>query len=181
MNEMKVAQNFLNTHDFVVVDIETTGLNCKNDDIIEISAVRVENDAVTDEFSRLVYTDKEISPFIFGLTGISNAMLKNADGISTVLCELFDFVGEMPIVGHNISFDMKFISWNSALIFGEKPVNRTLDSLQLSKELLPELKSHKLSFLKEYFGIGGASHRALDDCRTTFEVVEILKKRAMGK
>ena len=61
MKKMKVAQNFLNTHDFVVVDIETTGLNCKTDDIIEISAVRVEDDIVTDEFSRLIHTDKECS------------------------------------------------------------------------------------------------------------------------
>ena len=117
---MKVAQNFLNTRDFVVVDIETTGLNCKTDDIIEISAVRVEDDIVTDEFSRLIHTDKEISPFV-----------------STVLCGLFDFVGDMPIVGHNIGFDMRFISWNSALLFGEKPCNRTLDSLLFSKEVLP--------------------------------------------
>lgn len=181
MKKMKVAQNFLNTHDFVIVDIETTGLNCKTDDIIEISAVRVENDIVTDEFSRLIHTDKEISPFVFGLTGISNAMLENAEDISTVLCGLFDFVGDMPIVGHNIGFDMRFISWNSALLFGEKPCNRTLDSLLFSKEVLPELRSHKLSFLKEYFRISGTSHRALDDCRTTYELVEILKKKAAGE
>ncbi len=181
MNKMKVTQSFLNTHDFVVVDIETTGLNCKTDDIIEISAVKVENDTVTDEFSHLIRTDKQISPFIFGLTGINNAMLENADDISTVLCELFDFVGDMPIVGHNIGFDMRFISWNSALIFGEKPCNATLDSLLFSKELLPELSSHKLSFLKDHFGINGASHRALDDCRTTYELVEILKKKAAGE
>ena len=65
---MKVAQDFLNTHDFVIVDIETTGLNCKTDEIIEISAVRVENDTVTDEFSNLVHTDKRISSFIYDLT-----------------------------------------------------------------------------------------------------------------
>ena len=110
---MKVAQDFLNTHDFVIVDIETTGLNCKTDEIIEISAVRVENDTVTDEFSNLVHTDKRISSFIYDLTGINNAMLENADDISTVLCRLFDFVGDMPIVGHNIGFDMRFISWNT--------------------------------------------------------------------
>ena len=175
---MKVAQDFLNTHDFVIVDIETTGLNCKTDEIIEISAVRVENDTVTDEFSNLVHTDKRISSFIYDLTGINNAMLEIADDISTVLCRLFDFVGDMPIVGHNIGFDMRFISWNSALLFGEKPCNKTLDSLLFSKEILPELRSHKLSFLKERFGISGGSHRALDDCRTTFELVEILKKKA---
>lgn len=175
---MKVAQDFLNTHDFVVVDIETTGLNCKMDDIIEISALKIENDAVVGEFSRLVRTDKTISPFIFGLTGICNSMLADADDISTVLCELFDFVGDLPIVGHNIGFDMRFISWNSVLLFGQKPTNRTLDSLLFSKEILPELKSHKLSFLKEYFNINGLSHRALDDCRTTYELVEILKSKA---
>ena len=170
---MKVAQDFLNTHDFVIVDIETTGLNCKTDEIIEISAVRVENDTVTDEFSNLVHTDKRISSFIYDLTGINNAMLENADDISTVLCRLFD--------GHNIGFDMRFISWNSALLFGEKPCNKTLDSLLFSKEILPELRSHKLSFLKECFGISGGSHRALDDCRTTYELVEILKKKAAGE
>ena len=83
---MKVSQDFIKTQDFAVVDIETTGLNCKTDDIIEISAIKVENDTVTEEFASLVKTDKEISPFIVGLTGISNSMLENADDISTVLC-----------------------------------------------------------------------------------------------
>lgn len=179
MNQMKVAQDFFRTRDFVVVDIETTGLRCQTDDIIEISAVKVENDIITDEYSSLVYTDKIIDPFIFGLTGINNAMLENAQELSTVLCELFDFVGNMTIVGHNIGFDMRFISWNSALLFGEKLTNNTLDSLLFSKEVLPDLKSHKLSYLKEYFGIGGVSHRALDDCRTTYELVEILKKKCL--
>lgn len=177
MNQMKVAQDFKSTSDFVVVDIETTGLRCKEDDIIEISAVKVENDEIVDEFSSLVHTDKEISPFIYNLTGISSSMLGNADDISTVLCELFDFMGDAVIVGHNIGFDMRFISWNSQLLFGEKPSNRTLDSLQFSKEVLPSLESHKLSFLKQYFDINGASHRALDDCRTTYELVEILKSK----
>ena len=179
MNQMKVAQDFFRTRDFVVVDIETTGLRCQTDDIIEISAVKVENDIITDEYSSLVYTDKIIDPFIFGLTGINNAMIENAQELSTVLCELFDFVGNMTIVGHNIGFDMRFISWNSALLFGEKLTNNTLDSLLFSKEVLPDLKSHKLSYLKEYFGIGGVSHRALDDCRTTYELVEILKKKCL--
>ena len=106
-------------------------------------------------------------------------MLENAQELSTVLCELFDLVGNMTIVGHNIGFDMRFISWNSALLFGEKLTNNTLDSLLFSKEVLPDLKSHKLSYLKEYFGIGGVSHRALDDCRTTYELVEILKKKCL--
>lgn len=173
---MKTANEFMKTDSFVVVDIETTGLNCKTEDIIEISALRVENNAITAEFSSLVYTAKEISPFISELTGINNAMLENAEELPTVLCHFFDFVGDMPIVGHNIGFDMRFISWNSELIFGIKPTNATLDTLRFSKEVLPELKSHKLSFLKSYFGIDGASHRALDDCRTTFELVSNLKR-----
>lgn len=176
MIKMKVTEEFMKTDDFVVVDIETTGLSCKTEDIIEISALKIENGAVTDEFSHLVRTEKKISPFIYELTGINNSMLENADELLTVLCEFFDFIGDMPIVGHNIGFDMRFISWNSELIFGVKPTNATLDTLRFSKEVLPELKSHKLSFLKNYFGIDGASHRALDDCRTTFELVCILKK-----
>lgn len=174
---MKVSEDFICTHDYAVVDIETTGLKCKTDDIIEISAIKIINDTEVAEFSKLIATNKIIDPFISNLTGINNAMLENADELSTVLCEFFDFVDDMTIVGHNIGFDMKFISWNSELLFGEKPRNKTLDTLLFSKEILPDIRSHKLSYLKEYFGIDGKSHRALDDCRTTFELINILKDR----
>lgn len=171
---MDIINEFLKTKDYIVLDIETTGINFRNDDIIEVSALKIVENKITDSFSELVYTEKEISPFISGLTGITNYMLEDADDISSVLCRLFDFFGNETIVGHNIGFDMKFISWQSQLHFGETPFNKTLDTLELSQALLPDLNCHRLSYLKDYFGISGSSHRSLDDCKTAFELIQIL-------
>lgn len=178
---MDIIRDFLLINDYSIVDIETTGLNCRCDDIIEISALNIVGDEIVGSFSQLVHTDLEISGFITNLTGIDNTMLKNADNISSVLCLLFDFIGDNTIVGHNICFDMRFLSWQSQLNFGEIPYNKTLDSLKLARALLKDLNCHKLSYLKNYFGISGSSHRALDDCRTTFELIRILKELALNK
>ena len=171
---MDIVNEFLSQRYYCVVDIETTGLNCRTDDIIEIAALKVEDDEITDSFSELIYTDKAISPFISELTGINNSMLDTADDISSVLCRFFDFVSDDIIIGHNIGFDMRFISYQSQLNFGTAACNQTLDTLKLAKAVLRDKKCHKLSFLKEYYHIPGSSHRALDDCKTTYELIKIL-------
>ncbi|MDD6275564.1 MAG: 3'-5' exonuclease [Clostridia bacterium] len=169
---MKIEQEFRALTDYAVVDIETTGINCSTNDIIEISALKIDGGEIADSFSELVYTSKIIDPFIVNLTGIDNSMLKDADDISSVLCRFFDFAEDRVIVGHNIGFDMRFISHQAQLNFGFTPSNKTLDTLKLSREALPQLKCHKLSYLKDYFGIEGVSHRALSDCTVTYELIQ---------
>ena len=96
-------------NDYIVLDIETTGLDPEFDEIIEIGAIKVINGKIVDEFSELVKPSNAITPFISSLTGITNDMLKTAKNINQVLPKFLDFVKDMTIVGHNVNFDINFI------------------------------------------------------------------------
>ena len=79
---------------FTVIDIETTGLSCEKNEIIELSAIRVRNGIITDKFSSLVKPSGHINSFIKNLTGISNEMVENAPDIKSVLPEFMEFVSQ---------------------------------------------------------------------------------------
>lgn len=88
--------------DYVVIDIETTGLDPLYDEIIEVSAVRYIDNVMSDRYVSLVKPENPISDFIANLTGITNDMVSNSQPIETVLPQFLDFVGSNPLVGHNI-------------------------------------------------------------------------------
>ncbi|MEN8241440.1 MAG: 3'-5' exonuclease, partial [Chloroflexota bacterium] len=93
----------------VAIDLETTGLDSKTDTIIEIGAIRFNNRRIEEEFSTLINPQRPISNFITRLTGITNLMVQNSPTIDEVLPELADFVGDLPILGHNVKFDVGFL------------------------------------------------------------------------
>ena len=95
---------------FVVIDIETTGLDSQNDKIIEIAACRIKNREITDKFSSLVNPGLEIDKEIEELTGITTEMVKDSPDVETVLKQLIEFCGSDVLVAHNAGFDMGFIS-----------------------------------------------------------------------
>ena len=99
----------LELDDFVVIDLETTGLNPKMDRITEISAIRFINGKPKDDFSTLINPEIPIPAFITDITGISDSMVKNAPLLKDVNQELIDFIDDSSIVGQNIDFDYKFI------------------------------------------------------------------------
>ena len=99
----------------VAVDIETTGLNQNEDSIIEIGAVKFNGRRVEDEWSKLVNPRRPIPSFISQLTGISNPMVRNAPFLMDVISDLIGFVGDAPVVGHNVSFDLSFLRQAGAL------------------------------------------------------------------
>src|SRR3989304_2744305 len=92
----------------VVLDIETTGLDSQKEAILEIGAVRFNGRRIEDKWSTLVNPGRPVPPFIPHLTGITNQMVAHAPPVSAVLADLADFVGEAPIVGHSIPFDLSF-------------------------------------------------------------------------
>jgi len=92
----------------VSLDIETTGLDPKNDSVIEIGAVKFNENRVLDEFSTLVNPRKPINSFITNLTGITNAMVMNAPLLADIYPELETFIGDYPILGQNVGFDISF-------------------------------------------------------------------------
>lgn len=168
--------------DFTVIDIETTGLDTRFCDIIEVGAVKIRDNKAVDSFDSLINVGYEIDDFITELTGITNEMLQKAPDLEVVLKEYIDFIGEDIIVGHNVNFDINFI-YDSA----EKSLNRHfgndfIDTLRLSRRLLPDLKHHRLADLVEYFNISiDGSHRALVDCMSTYSVFRSLSELALSE
>ncbi len=157
----------------VAVDIETTGLNLDEDVIIEIGAVKFNGRRVEDEWSTLVNPRKSIPNFISQLTGITNSMVRNAPTLPDVIGDLIGFAGDVPVVGHNISFDLSFLRRAGALIN-----NIDIDTYELAAVLMPTASRYNLSALAQQLGILlPATHRALDDARVTHRVfIDLIKK-----
>lgn len=163
--------------DYVVLDIETTGLKPDRDEIIELSAIKIRNNTVVNEFSRLIKPNHPVSSLITDITGITNKMLKNAPRISEVLPLFLRFVGNDIIIGHNIvKFDRKFIENACSNLKLPAFNNDAIDTLCISRNLNLDTPNNKLTTLTEYFGINHKNaHRALSDCYATYELYEILK------
>ncbi len=148
-----------------VIDFETTGLSpAQGDRATEIAAVIVEDGRVVDRYQSLMNAGVRIPAYIEALTGITNAMVRSAPSAGEVMRDVSDFVGDMPIVAHNASFDAKF--WDAELARIQR--SRKQDfvcSLLLSRRLLPLAPSHKLGVLVEYANlpVAGRYHRALAD------------------
>ena len=117
---------------YTVVDIETTGLSPQKDDIIELSALKVRDNKVVEEFSTLLKSLKGVNSFISGLTGITNSMLNNAPIIEDVLPEFLAFIGNDIILGHNVNFDMRFIKAKTQLVLNKMVENSIMDTMILS-------------------------------------------------
>ncbi len=164
-----------NLTEYVVLDLETTGLSVENDDIIEIGAIKVSNESIVDEFQSFVHIDYELDPFITDLTGIRNSDLIHAPNLKNAIDKLTTFISDLPIVGHNITrFDKKFL-----LSAGLNLTGGTIDTLKLSQERLPELPHHRLKDLCKYFNvINEQSHRAIGDCKATYLCFKKLKNIA---
>ena len=147
---------------FVAIDVETTGLSPVYNELIEISAIKYEKAQKKDTFSTLIKPKKEISDTITNITGITNEMVKNAPNIEQVMPKLIDFIGDYPIVAHNANFDYSFLQNNSQKSFSK---NKVIDTVAISRKMLPSLPNHKLNTVSKYIGIEeDGFHRAEFDC-----------------
>lgn len=161
---------------YTVVDIETTGLSPQKDDIIELSALKVRDNKVVEEFSTLLKSSKGVNNFISGLTGITNSMLNNAPIIEDVLPEFLAFIGNDIILGHNVNFDMRFIKAKTQLVLNKMVKNSIMDTMIFAKRNL-ELPNFKLTTIAQYYDIDTKNnHRGLKDCYITFEVYNKLRE-----
>lgn len=150
----------------VAIDIETTGLNTDRDAIIEIGAVKFKGHRVEHEWSTLINPNRHIPEFITGLTGISDAEVRNAPRLADILDDLAAFVGDAPVVGHNVRFDLGFLQRAGLFEF-----NEVIDTYELSSVLMPTASRYNLGALGKQLGILlPATHRALDDARVTMAV-----------
>ena len=164
------------TPDYVIFDLETTGISPNYDEVIEISALKVKGGKVVDEYNTLVNPGRKIPFGATKVNGITNAMVAEAPAFSQVLAEFLDFAEGLVLVGHNIArFDMKFIWRDAEQYFGEIPQNNYVDTLQVARKHLPKMDHHRLVDLAEYYGISSeGAHRALNDCYMNQKVYECM-------
>lgn len=166
------------TSDYVVFDLETTGVRPDADEIIEISAIRVRGHKAVNEFSTLVNPGMHIPAAASRVNHITDDMTAEAPGLKEVLGEFLEFAGSDILVGHNIhSFDLNFIYRGMMRIYGTGLENDYIDTLYMARQCLPELSHHKLSDVAAYFHISTAgAHRALNDCVINQKCYEELGK-----
>ncbi len=161
---------------YTVIDIETTGLDPRFDEIIELGAIRIRNGVESERFEQLVKPDRPIDEFITELTGITNEMLESAPNIQTALPDFLQFIGDDFVVGHNVNFDINFI-YDTSTYYLKKPfTNSFVDIMRLSRRLFPDLPNHKLNTLSKHFKVNIPSHRGISDCISTFQCYEAIKK-----
>ncbi len=162
---------------FVSVDVEATGIDPSKSDIIEIACVRVEGGLITERFSSLIYPGYPLPQRITDLTGITNAMLVGKPKMEEVLPRFLKFVGDSIIVAHSVEKDMAFIDKYYRQVYGKRFRHPHICTLNLAKNILPDLRKYSLKDLADYFGIEYKRvHRAMDDAQTTALVfVELLK------
>jgi CRISPR-associated protein Cas2 len=153
---------------YIVIDIETNGLDPLQDDIIEIAAVRVEPDNY-EEFCCFISNKRKLPDEIVELTGITDQILaKEGLDISKALDEFVNFIGDLPIVGYNLLFDIDFINSNLRNINKDTIKNRKIDLMGLVKKEKMFLESYKLEDILLAYGIDeSVPHRALEDARLT--------------
>lgn len=155
---------------FVVFDIETTGLSPSTDKITEIGAVKIKNREITERFSELVNPQMPIPSKITELTGISNDMVRNSRTIEQVLPDFLEFAEGSMLVAHNSDFDTGFI--REACRRQDRTYSlKALDTVAISRALLPELKRHKLNVIAKHLDIKLENHhRAVDDAEATANI-----------
>ncbi|NBH14698.1 DNA polymerase III subunit epsilon [Lachnospiraceae bacterium] len=175
-NKGKRLNQYIN--DYVVFDLETTGIRPHTDEIIEISAIRVREHKAAEEFSTLVNPGMHIPAAASRVNHITDDMVEEAPPLFEALGDFLEFAGNDILVGHNIhSFDLNFIHQGAMRLYGVIVENDYIDTLYMARQYLPELSHHKLSDVAAYFDISTAgAHRALNDCIMNQKCYEELGK-----
>lgn len=160
--------------EYIVIDIETTGLHPKRDKIIEIGAILVKNSQVVETKEMLIHSGRVIEQRLTDLTGLKEEDFKNAPYIQDVIGEWKLFLDQSEILlGHNIAFDYVFVKQamvNAGFSFEKKGI----DTLMIARKYLQDLESRRLGYLCQHYQIKHEPHRALSDAKATASLYKVL-------
>ena len=167
LSAWRSTQLSLNEVEFVVLDTETTGLRPGPDRVIEIAGIRLRGGEVIDSFQSLVNPNRRLPPFIVQFTGITQEMVAGAPRAEQVFPDFLQFIEGAIIVGHNVGFDIGFLSYEAQLLGYAFPIDG-LDTIPLARRFLPGLRRFKLDVVAGHLKIPAANrHRALGDAKVT--------------
>lgn len=166
------VSNFVD--DYVVIDVETTGLNYHIDAIVEIGCIKFRNNKEVQRFNTLINPNTTIPPEAVAIHNITNDMVKNAPYIDEKLQELLDFISDDIIIGHNIGFDIRFVINACQWAFIPNPRFKTIDTLKLARKYInkSEIDDFSLDTIRKFLNINQTSHRALTDCEATAQLYQ---------
>ena len=173
----------MNNSPVIVLDFETTGLSPQyGDRAIEIGAVVIKNNVVTERFQSLMNPGFRISSFIESYTGINNDMVAAAPSCEAVMEEFAEFMGTLPLVAHNASFDRKFLDSELGYI-GKSRSSTMACSMLAARRVYPGAPNHQLATLVRYCGIytDGTFHRALADAEMTGQLWISMIEKIKGR
>lgn len=159
---------------YIALDLETTGLSAEKDKIIEIAAIKIDPDGtILEEYHSLVQPHVKLPKIIINLTGITDQELEGAPTIDDIRDDVIAFIGDAPILGHSVQFDIDFLEAS-----GIETGKTVLDTFQLAQTLLPNETSYSLEVLSDKFGLTHESkHRADDDTKVAIELYKLLLEK----
>jgi DNA polymerase-3 subunit alpha (Gram-positive type) len=163
---------------YIALDTETTGVNPSEDKIIEIGMARVIDGRIEASYSTLIDPQMKISGRITELTGITDGDVTGKPVIADIIGEIIDFTQDLPLLGHNIIFDYKFIK-KAATDNSMQFVKNGIDTLKMARRILPDMPHKGLEYLCAQLGINpGHSHRAYDDAVSAMQLYNRLYELA---
>lgn len=163
--------------DYIIFDLETTGLDYYKNKIIEIGALKYKNNQLVDEFHMLINPEIKLPNKIISITGITDDMLKDCETIDKVLPNFIEWIEDYTLIAHNSSFDMGFINAKSNELNLKLIKNNVIDTLYLARKYIDDTYNHKLVTLKNHFNLNYGSHRSLEDCYVTNYVYQYCKNK----
>lgn len=170
------------TDNYIVFDLETTGLSATRNEIIEIGAIKVENGKQVDTFDSYVKPKHKIPARATEVNGIENEDVEFELGIDDVLPGFLDFIGDYVLIAHNAKFDISFLSSAKVKVTDEPLQNNYIDTLKWARKIAPELDSHNLDSLIDFYGLEDEDrHSGLGDCVITNELYKHLVKDCLGR
>ena len=156
---------------YIALDLETSGTDPEEDKIIEIGLAKIKNDQIIDTFQTLINPQKKVAENVLAITGISEEDLKKAPIFEQIKEKIIKFIGNYPIIGHNIQFDLNFLNKE-----GLEIKNPFYDTWHLATIILPHLPSHSLSYLTSKLNLEHLeAHRALSDAVASYYLFAHLK------
>lgn len=172
----------IDEEEFVVFDIETTGLNSHTNKIIEIGAVKIKAGRIIDRYSQLINPGISIPYHITEITSITNEQVANQPKIDEVIGKFVEFIGDAVLVAHNAPFDMGFIKRDIKEYLNIDLENSVIDTLQMARDLFPDFKKYGLGDLNKSLGLAlEKHHRAVDDSQATANMFIIFLEKYKEK
>ncbi|MDG2281042.1 MAG: 3'-5' exonuclease, partial [Flavicella sp.] len=166
---------------YAIIDIETTGGKFNEEGITEVAIYRFDGHEIVDQFISLVNPERPIQPFVVNLTGITEKMVRTAPKFHEVAKRIIEITQDCVFIAHNTSFDYRIIRTEFGRL-GYDFFRETLCTVELSKELIPDMPSYSLGKLCKSLGIPmNDRHRASGDALATVKLFKLLLDKDLDK